>query len=274
MDINLNNKFINSLNEIQSLLISNQLNNEEINSKIINLQSEIETNKHNLPSYQLQQISNKISYLLTKIDNESNNQKQSKFKFKSLKSGKQFPKKIDNDIDLKQQDNNNIIINPTISNKFNEFIQNEQFDLNPILQNINQSIIIINNVNSLQIFDIKDSIIIINENKSSNFIKNVKNSIIFINNQLNSNQTRIHNCLNLKIKSLNSNLQNNIIIENCKNLIISSNILKIDDFNSPLGKSENFKNLKFSTKFDEIYKICNSNPTIILNNLKDYIDIE
>ncbi|KAH3682508.1 hypothetical protein WICPIJ_006538 [Wickerhamomyces pijperi] len=249
-----------SLNLIETSIAKKISTEDEVKQAISKLRSDLDRIKHSLAPYELQRFSDKVNDLAKKLESSGNAPTGRKFKFSGRVSGvakKERPRKI-------SPTYQESTLQPTISNKKNEVLQ--IVEANPIIQGISKCIIIADSVDSLQLFDIDDSIILINHNRSSNFIKGAKNCILYL---VTNSQTRLHDLEDCKIKLLECD---KIIIENCSGLKVSKGA-SVDDFNSPLGNSTNFEFVQFSEEFENLLSEINGRSGHVLSDIERHLEL-
>ncbi|GMF02264.1 hypothetical protein B5S28_g1806 [[Candida] boidinii] len=271
--------------------------------------------QNDIPSYDLKFYSNTINELtanlnktLTTINRRFNDSNKSaydngdQFWVKKFYFRNKPPKKLQNDnldtVDTtgKELHDSDITTNaliPTLSGVNNQrvFIDQKITTENVFIKDMQKSIIeipklektdTINNLNSVHLIDISDSIVILNA-KTYVLIENLQNCVIIGTSQ----QFRIHNCNNCKFAlDVNKKIAKHrrIIIENCDNLkifklsnVIINNVpisstptdfVIVDDFN--FQNSENIENPHF-TYVDEKLDLSNLGNLPYGESIKDSI---
>lgn len=156
-------------------------------------------------------------------------------------------------------------IEPTLKSVHNttKIIENES---KVFVKDIESSVIVFKNLESITLRKITNSIIFIESNGPA-FIFEMKDSIIFVK----CHQLRIHDSQNsIIIPMINSN---NAIIENCSKLIFKNDFIHVNDFDSPGRPSENFIKSSLTEKDNSLSEFLQMGKLQeILINLQDYIN--
>lgn len=185
---------------------------------------------------------------------------QRRFKF----SRKPEPKKsqIISPIQFKDDDE----IKPTIERISNttKIVENESKVFGT---DIESSVIVFKNLESITLRKITNSIIFIESNGPA-FIFEMRNSIVVVK----CHQLRIHDSNNSMIfPKINSQ---NAIIEGCSKLNFKNDLIQVNDFDSPGTSSSNFTKESITDEDQSLLEKLQSNQLQeILNNLQHHISI-
>lgn len=250
------------LNDLESSIKSKTTPSSELKAALSILRSDLEVIKHLLAPYDLQQYTKKINELASLAESaDTEGSTGRKFKFSRMEKTR-LPKKEKPHMSERLQ--SEALIQPTTSERTNEVLKISE--RNPILQSITSSIIIFSEMTSLQLFAISDSIIHIPQNATSNFLKDIKHCTIILGS---NQQTRLHGLRDVKVIAKPGI---KVIMEDCKEVKVSKGVV-VDDFDSPLGGSENFEEIEFSGEFEKMVELINSKPDEVLKDLGIYLSL-